>query len=386
MYYYTSRKKLLIFFKIKIKYEIMSSIADYIAKNYLSTDKKKKKKKIKKKTTTIIHDDEDSLFKIKKDESDNEEKERKRVLNEALKKEKEKQDEVLSKFKTANESSWVTIDEGNRTDNSNDDEDRERKRNTNQSPLNKRKRIYSDDESVDSRSSSPTQRRKRIYSDDESSVSRSRSRSRSRSLGPHKKRKRVYSDEESSISRSRSRSRSRSKSRSRSRSNSSGSGSGIVRMSDGSLAGLQAGKDLKLDAKRKQKAQQEMLARMTSEESGKNAKTIYRDKYGKKVDLAVEKARLAEEERKKEAEAEKDMVWGKGLVQQKEREEMVRKLRQERDRSFAIYRDDKELNKEQMEKDRWGDPMAKLIKKKNSKNKTVRPRYNGPPPPQIDLI
>jgi pre-mRNA-splicing factor CWC26 len=152
-------------------------------------------------------------------------------------------------------------------------------------------------------------------------------------------------------------------------------------MSDGSLAGLQAGKDLKLDAKRKQKAQQEMLARMTSEESGKNAKTIYRDKYGKKVDLAVEKARLAEEERKKEAEAEKDMVWGKGLVQQKEREEMVRKLRQERDRSFAIYRDDKELNKEQMEKDRWGDPMAKLIKKKNSKNKTVRPRYNGPPPP-----
>jgi pre-mRNA-splicing factor CWC26 len=313
----------------------------------------------------------------------------------------------LSKFKTANESSWVTIDEGNRTDNSNDDEDRERKRNTNQSPLNKRKRIYSDDESVDSRSSSPTQRRKRIYSDDESSVSRSRSRSRSRSLGPHKKRKRVYSDEESSISRSRSRSRSRSKSRSRSRSNSSGSGSGsrrdkiptrkhlnsddeknnnkknnkVVRMSDGSLAGLQAGKDLKLDAKRKQKAQQEMLARMTSEESGKNAKTIYRDKYGKKVDLAVEKARLAEEERKKEAEAEKDMVWGKGLVQQKEREEMVRKLRQERDRSFAIYRDDKELNKEQMEKDRWGDPMAKLIKKKNSKNKTVRPRYNGPPPP-----
>ncbi|ORX46707.1 hypothetical protein BCR36DRAFT_356849 [Piromyces finnis] len=256
----------------------MSSIADYIAKNYLSADKKKKKKKVKKKAnaSTVIHDDDDTTFKNSIDESDEEEKEKK-----------------LSRSR--------------------------------------------------------------------SRMSRSRSRSKSRSQSPIQKRSHEYSDEEADK-------------------NNKNVKDKTVRMSDGSLAGLQAGKDLKLDAKRKQRAQRELLARMTSEESGKHAKTIYRDKYGKKVDLAVEKAKMAAEERKKEAEAEKDMVWGKGLVQQREREELVRKLRKEKDRSFAVYKDDKELNEEQMEKDRWGDPMAKLIKKK-SKSKTIRPKYNGPPPP-----
>lgn len=335
----------------------MSSIADYIAKNYLSTDKKKKKKKVKKKTNvgTIIHDDDDTI-KISKDDSDDKEKEHKRLLKEALRKEKEEKDKIMSKFKIANESSWVTVEEGNSNNQNNNlnvsenNRGRSRSRSRSYSPGEKGKRIYSDNESVKSRSRSR-------------SLSRSKSRSRSRSKSPIQKRNRVYLDDEES------------------KDNKNNKKDKAVRMSDGSLAGLQAGKDLKLDAKRKQKAQQEMLSRMTSEESGKYAKTIYRDKYGKKVDLAVEKARLAAEQRQKEAEAEKDMVWGKGLVQQREREEMVKKLKQERDRSFAVYRDDKELNEEQMEKDRWGDPMAKLIKKKSSKNKTIRPKYNGPPPP-----
>lgn len=401
----------------------MSSIADYLAKKYLSSDDKKKKKKKRVKrpenATTFIYDDEISFQKKSIDDSIKEE-EKERIAN--MKKDIQPEVNVMDKFKKQDESSWISIndgiDENTKKNNEKDKIGIDKSPSPSLSPPRKSRRIYSDNEDEQikqgrqsrsysrsrsrsrsisrSSSGSPPRRRKRVYSDDEEeenevkpsrrhdSYSRSRSRSVSSSRERSQGKRRVYSDDESDNEKDRKKGSERLNKTTKNNQNKD-----IPKMSDGSLAGLQAGKSLKLEAKRKKQMQDEILAKMNPEESGKSAKTIYRDKYGKKVDLSVERARLAKEQRKKEEEEQKDMVWGKGLVQQREREEMAKQLLLEKSRPMARYKDDVELNQEQMEIDRWGDPMAGLVKKKKksvaiygqTSATAVRPKYKGPLPP-----
>lgn len=60
------------------------------------------------------------------------------------------------------------------------------------------------------------------------------------------------------------------------------------------------------------KREEEMFAKMNVSTTGKGAKTIHRDKSGKKRDLKAEEAKKREEERQKKAENEKFVQWGKG--------------------------------------------------------------------------
>lgn len=102
--------------------------------------------------------------------------------------------------------------------------------------------------------------------------------------------------------------------------------------------------------------------------------TVYRDKEGKKIDLQLERAERKAEERKKLEEEERQMAWGKGLVQKREREARALEFAKEAAKPFARYADDSDMNSELMAKDRWGDPMAayfsvrdkSIIKKKNN--------------------
>lgn len=114
------------------------------------------------------------------------------------------------------------------------------------------------------------------------------------------------------------------------------------------------------------------------------AETVFRDKFGRKRNLKLERL----EERRK---AEKDMErneqyarWGKGLAQDRQQQQNVEDAIKEMQKPLARYIDDEDLDRMLREQEREGDPMANFIKKskaKESKNKKVRPRYNGPAPP-----
>ncbi|KAJ3069340.1 hypothetical protein HK102_006947 [Quaeritorhiza haematococci] len=151
-------------------------------------------------------------------------------------------------------------------------------------------------------------------------------------------------------------------------------------MADGTAAGLQTGKSLRRDLESRKRERDEAFKRIDSSLTGKGAATIYRDKFGKKVDIAAQRAEEAAKKRKEEAEEEARMEWGKGIKQKQDAEEMARRLAEERAMPLAIYKDDRRLNEELMDRDRWGDPMAFMAKKKKKGGKEY-PQYKGPWPP-----
>jgi pre-mRNA-splicing factor CWC26 len=122
--------------------------------------------------------------------------------------------------------------------------------------------------------------------------------------------------------------------------------------------------------------------------------TVYRDKVtGKKIDIASERLKKQKEELEKEEELAKYMEWGKGLVQKREKERLIQEQEQERDRPFAVARDNPELNEALKKKARWGDPLVnlsissdsmkeeKVVSDSGKRIRYVRPTYRGPPPP-----
>ncbi|CAG8763558.1 2339_t:CDS:2, partial [Racocetra persica] len=93
------------------------------------------------------------------------------------------------------------------------------------------------------------------------------------------------------------------------------------RMASGLSVGLQTVDEVKRDLERIEKETKDKL-NMDPSRSGRDAETVYRDKY-----------------------------------------------------------DDKELNEEQKSKERWNDPAALFLTKKSKKKEPSRPKYQGPPPP-----
>ncbi|KAI9100379.1 Pre-mRNA-splicing factor of RES complex-domain-containing protein [Phlyctochytrium arcticum] len=159
-------------------------------------------------------------------------------------------------------------------------------------------------------------------------------------------------------------------------------GGSEIRLSDGRLAGLQKGSAIRADAESRAKANAERLAKLDPAATGQHAETVHRSKHGKKVDMAAQKAELMAQRRAREAEEEKNMVWGKGYTQAQQAAKDAKKLAEEESRPLAVYVDDTERNAELQERDRWGDPMAFMIADSKRKKKVQeRPKYMGPPPP-----
>ncbi|XP_022986527.1 BUD13 homolog [Cucurbita maxima] len=95
-----------------------------------------------------------------------------------------------------------------------------------------------------------------------------------------------------------------------------------------------------------------------------NAEPVYRDKIkGDRISKeGFLKARGKIEEKPKEIKLE----WGKGLAQKREAEAERMELELEKNRPFARSSNDAELDSMLRERLRWGDPMAHLVKKKQS--------------------
>ncbi|XP_019398648.1 PREDICTED: BUD13 homolog [Crocodylus porosus] len=134
--------------------------------------------------------------------------------------------------------------------------------------------------------------------------------------------------------------------------------------------------------------QQELRRRDKSnkhlEDESQNAATVFRDKSGRKRDLAQERL---EQQKKAEEKASKDeqyAKWGKGLAQSKQQQQNMEDAIKEMQKPLARYIDDQDLDQMLREQEREGDPMANFIKKrkaKESKDKKEKPRYSGPAPP-----
>ncbi|NXY50399.1 BUD13 protein, partial [Ceuthmochares aereus] len=119
------------------------------------------------------------------------------------------------------------------------------------------------------------------------------------------------------------------------------------------------------------------------EEESRHAETVFRDKSGRKRDLAQERL---EQRQKAEAQSERDeqyAKWGKGLAQGRQQEQNVEDAIKEMQKPLARYIDDQDLDRMLREQEREGDPMADLIKKRKAKEnkEKEKPRYKGPAPP-----
>ncbi|XP_041314121.1 BUD13 homolog isoform X2 [Pyrgilauda ruficollis] len=151
-------------------------------------------------------------------------------------------------------------------------------------------------------------------------------------------------------------------------------------MASGVKAGLVSADVLQRE---KQELQKHERSTRHLEEESRNAQTVFRDKSGRKRNLAQEQL---EQRLKAEAEAKREeqyAKWGKGLAQERQQQQNVEDAVKEMQKPLARYIDDQDLDRMLREQEREGDPMAALIKKRKAKEnkEKEKPRYKGPAPP-----
>eukprot|EP00823_Brevimastigomonas_motovehiculus_P003649 TRINITY_DN2261_c0_g1_i1.p1 TRINITY_DN2261_c0_g1~~TRINITY_DN2261_c0_g1_i1.p1 ORF type:complete len:203 (-),score=46.10 TRINITY_DN2261_c0_g1_i1:69-677(-) len=100
-----------------------------------------------------------------------------------------------------------------------------------------------------------------------------------------------------------------------------------------------------------------------SEEEAKKKKQLYLRKYIKTGKKRKPGSSFGD------SSDEKDMEWGKGLVQKKKHQDEKVDVSYELSKPFARTRDDEDLNKSQRDENRWGDPLLQLQKQKELKKK-----------------
>lgn len=149
-------------------------------------------------------------------------------------------------------------------------------------------------------------------------------------------------------------------------------------MANGAMAGLQTADQVSAALKRREKAERKAMQEAGLDPTGKAQETIYRDASGRIINVAMKRAELRakadEEERKKQEELESR----KGDVQRREKEERKRDLDEAKVMGVSRFADDKKLNDELKEQERWNDPMAQLLaSKKTSKGGKGKSKGGG---------
>ena len=146
----------------------------------------------------------------------------------------------------------------------------------------------------------------------------------------------------------------------------------ITKLTSGAHAGLQTAAQLTAQLAAREREEAAALAADPSLNPANAAaqETIYRDASGRMINIAKAKAtaqQKAEEEalaiaRKKAREEEE----AKGDVQRREKEERRKELDHIRGVGVARYADDKDLNEELRARDRWNDPAREFLTNRGS--------------------
>lgn len=153
-------------------------------------------------------------------------------------------------------------------------------------------------------------------------------------------------------------------------------------MANGALAGLQTADQVAAALERRKKAERRAMKDAGQDSSGLAQETIYRDATGRVINVAMKRAQLrqqAEEEERREREAAEN---AKGDVQKREKEARRAALQEAKTMTVARYADDKQMNDELRDRQRWNDPMAQLVgtkqaSEKKSDRRSMRATYQG---------
>ena len=137
-----------------------------------------------------------------------------------------------------------------------------------------------------------------------------------------------------------------------------------AKMTDGTSTGLVSAAQVIMEAEMKRKAEQERLAKLSDEQSGRGATTNYRDKATGKLIDDDEIKRRAEVAKPKERERP---MWSAGIEQAKQAQQFAKDLEKAKDTPFAHADIDAEFEDKQRDAMRFGDPMAHLSRKKREK-------------------
>ncbi|PVH81953.1 hypothetical protein DL98DRAFT_514328 [Cadophora sp. DSE1049] len=151
-----------------------------------------------------------------------------------------------------------------------------------------------------------------------------------------------------------------------------GDDNGIVKMGDGTHAGLQSAKAVaaQFEKRKREEAQaweREQAALGLGTGKGgkrKEEETVYRDATGRRIDISMRRQEARREADAKAAKEREELEAQKGDVQRKAKEKRREELDEARFMTVARGVDDIEMNEELKEVERWNDPAAQFLSKK----------------------
>ncbi|MCJ1449913.1 Pre-mRNA-splicing factor cwc26 [Mycoblastus sanguinarius] len=155
-----------------------------------------------------------------------------------------------------------------------------------------------------------------------------------------------------------------------------------MKMESGAHAGLQTADQVTAQLKRKQAEERKRFLEDGDEHSGRGKETIYRDASGRIINVAMKRAEARKKAEEEAAKAAAELEAQKGDVQRAEKEKRKEALNEAKFMPVSRYADDVELNEELKERERWNDPAAGfLMKKQEGKSVSGKPLYQGPAAP-----
>jgi pre-mRNA-splicing factor CWC26 len=156
---------------------------------------------------------------------------------------------------------------------------------------------------------------------------------------------------------------------------------GIVKMGDGTHAGLQSAAAVAAQFARRKKEEAEAWERESGSKKGKKGageETVYRDATGRRIDISLRRAEARRELDEKARKELEEIEEQKGDVQRLQKEKRKEELEEARFMPLARTIDDVDMNAELKERARWNDPAAQfLATKKGTKSRTGQPIYKG---------
>lgn len=149
-------------------------------------------------------------------------------------------------------------------------------------------------------------------------------------------------------------------------------------MASGAMAGLQTAEQVTKALKRKEKAEMKAMKAADLDSGGLAQQTIYRDASGRMIKVEEKREEIAAKAREAERKEKEELESRKGDVQRQQKEERKQLLQDAKVMTVARHADDQQLNDEMKEKERWNDPMAKLLtSKKGSGGKPGKGKASG---------
>ena len=127
-----------------------------------------------------------------------------------------------------------------------------------------------------------------------------------------------------------------------------------------------------------QKAQAAQQSTSDPAALGAGEDTVYRDRRGRKLEMLSEMMRQDDNKGRAAAPAP---AWGKGLAQQRSKEEQREYERRQAAKPLAQYEDNADRDASKRAVERWGDPMLGRLSGKKAAGAPNRPKYTGPPAP-----